>query len=208
MSEIIRSETNEQLLNTFNNTIAFIFDINDYTASICVCVKVFNILRYKINNIRSTLNELMLIITELRNVHEKDESRIYLRHWRKVIFLTNAILKSLSLSSFSKIIVNQETWTFSAMIRENNRFFHEKIIKNYISMIIERLVNAFDEFVNRIKRIDMTVFDINVYWNVTSNTFVASSNTFKSFILISDFAIFRSSEKFKINIRMRSQSVE
>ena len=30
-------------------------------------------------------------------------------------------------------------------------------------MIIERLVNAFDEFVNKIKRIDMTVFDINVY---------------------------------------------
>ena len=30
-------------------------------------------------------------------------------------------------------------------------------------MIIERLVNAFDEFVKRIKRIDITVFDINVY---------------------------------------------
>ena len=30
-------------------------------------------------------------------------------------------------------------------------------------MIIERLVNAFDEFVNKIKQIDMTVFDINVY---------------------------------------------
>ena len=30
-------------------------------------------------------------------------------------------------------------------------------------MIIERLVNAFDEFVKKIKRIDMTIFDINVY---------------------------------------------
>ena len=30
-------------------------------------------------------------------------------------------------------------------------------------MTIERLVNAFDEFVNKIKRIDMTAFDINVY---------------------------------------------
>ena len=94
------------------------------------------------------------------------------------------------------------------MIRENNKFFHEKIIKSYISMIIEKLVNAFDEFVKRIKQIDMTVFDINVYWNVTSNTSVASSNTFKSFMLISNFATFRSSEKFDVDTRMRSQSVE
>ena len=163
LSEIVRSETNERLLNAFNNAVAFIFDIDDYTASIYACVEVLNILRYKINNTQSTLDELMLIIAELRNVHERDENRICLKHWKKVIFLTNAILKSLSLLSFSKIIVNQKTWTFSAMIRENNRFFHEKIIKSYISMIIERLVNAFDEFVNKIKRIDMTVFDINVY---------------------------------------------
>ena len=80
LSEIIRSEANERLLNAFNNAVAFIFDIDDYTVSICVCVEVFNILRYKINNIRSTLNELMLIITELRNVYEKDEDRICLRH--------------------------------------------------------------------------------------------------------------------------------
>ena len=125
-----------------------------------------------------------------------------------MIFLTNAILKNLSLFSFSKIIVNQEIWTSSAMIRKNNRFFHEKIIKSYISMIIERLVNAFNEFVNRIKRIDMTVFDINVYWNVTSNTSVASSSTFKSFILISDFATFRSFKKLDVDTRMRSQSAE
>ena len=46
---------------------------------------------------------------------------------------------------------------------KNNRFFHKKIIKSYISMIIERLVNAFNEFVKKIKRIDITVFDINVY---------------------------------------------
>ena len=94
------------------------------------------------------------------------------------------------------------------MIRENNRFFHEKIIKSYISMIIERLVNAFDEFVKKIKQINMTIFDINVYWNVTSNTFVTSNSTFKSFILISGFATFRSFEEFDVNIRMRSQSVE
>ena len=75
-------------------------------------------------------------------------------------------------------------------------------------MIIERLVNAFDEFVKRIKRIDMTIFDINVYWNVTSNTSVASSSTFKLFMLISNFAAFRSSEKFKIDTRMRSQNAE
>ena len=163
LSEIIRSETNERFLNAFNDATAFIFDINNYIVSVCVCIEVLSILRYKVNNIRSTLNELMLIIIELRDVHKKDEERICLKHWRKMIFLTSAILKSLSLLSFSKIIVNQETWTFSAMIQENNRFFHRKIIKNYISMIIERLVNAFNEFVKRIKQIDMTVFDINVY---------------------------------------------
>ena len=75
-------------------------------------------------------------------------------------------------------------------------------------MIIERLINAFNEFVNKIKRIDMTVFDINVYWNVTSNTSVVLSNTFKSFMLTSDFTTFRSFEKFDVDIRMRSQNVE
>ena len=78
--EIVRSEMNERFLNVFNNAAAFIFDINDYTASICVCVEVLNILRYKINNIRPTLNELILIITELRDVYEKDEDRICLKH--------------------------------------------------------------------------------------------------------------------------------
>ena len=150
----------------------------------------------------------MLIITELRDVHERSEDRICLRHWRKMIFLTSAILRSLSLFSFSKIIVNQEAWTSSAMIQKNNKFFHEEIIKSYISMAIERLVNAFDEFVNRIKRIDMTIFDINVYWNVTSNTSVASSSTFKSFMLTSDFAAFRSSEELDVDTRMRSQNAE
>ena len=206
--KIVRFEANERFLNAFNNAVAFILDIDDYTVSICVCVEVLSILRYKINNIRSTLNELMLIIIELRDVHEEDENKICLKHWRKMIFLTSAVLRSLSLFSFNKIIVSQKIWTFFAMIWKNNRFFHKKIIKNYINMIIERLVNTFNEFVKRIKRIDMTVFDINVYWNVTPNTSVASSNTFKSFMLISGFAAFRSSEKFNVDTRMRSQNVE
>ena len=136
LSEIVRSETNERFLNTFNNAVAFILDINDYTVSICVCVEVLNILRYKINNIRSTLNELMLIITELRNVHERNENRVCLRYWKKMIFLISAILRSLLLLSFSKIIVNQETWTSSAMIQENNNFFmrkSSKIISTWLS---------------------------------------------------------------------------
>ena len=125
-----------------------------------------------------------------------------------MIFLTNAILRNLSLFSFNKIIVNQKIWTSSAMIQENNKFFHEKIIKSYINMIIEKLVNTFNEFVKKIKRIDITIFDINVYWNVTSNIPVASSSTFNSFMLISDFATFRSFEKLDVDTRMRSQSVE
>ena len=151
LSEIGRSEINEWFLNAFNNAIVFIFDIDDYTASIYICVEIFSILPYKVNNIRSTLNELLLIIIEPRNVHERNKSRICLKQWKKIIFLTSAILKSLSLFSFNKIIVNQEIWTSSTMIRENNKFFHEKIIKNYINMIIKKLVNAFDEFVKKIK---------------------------------------------------------
>ena len=122
--------------------------------------------------------------------------------------MTSPILKSLLLFSFNKIIMNQEIWTFFAMIRENNRFFYEKIIKNYINMIIEKLVNAFDKFVKKVKQTDMMIFDINIYWNVTSNTSVALNSTFKLFILISNFAIFRSFEKLDVDIRMRSQSVE
>ena len=78
--EIVRFKANERLLNAFNNAVTFILDIDDYTASICVCVEVLSILRYKINNTRSTLNELMLIITELRDVHEEDENRVCLEH--------------------------------------------------------------------------------------------------------------------------------
>ena len=80
LSEIVRFEANERLSNAFNNAVAFIFDIDDYIISICVCVEVFNILYYKVNNIRSTLNELMLIIIKLRNVYEEDENRICLKH--------------------------------------------------------------------------------------------------------------------------------
>ena len=78
--EIIRFKGNKQFLNAFNNAIAFILDIDNYTVSIYVCVEVLNILHYKINNIRSILNKLMLIITELRNVYEEDENRIYLKY--------------------------------------------------------------------------------------------------------------------------------
>ena len=127
---------------------------------------------------------------------------------KKSDFLTSAVLRNLSLLSFNKIIVNQKIWTSFTMIEKNNKFFHEKIIKNYISMIIERLVNAFNEFVKKIKRIDMTIFDIDVYWNVTLNTSVASSSTFKSFMLTSNFATFRLFEKFDVDIHMRSQRTE
>ena len=80
LSEIVRSETNERFLNVFNNAIAFILNIDDYTVSIYVCVEVFSILHYKINNLRPTLNKLILIITELKNVHEENEDRVCLKH--------------------------------------------------------------------------------------------------------------------------------
>ena len=69
-----------EFLKRFINAIVFIFNIDDYIVSICVCVEVFNILCYKINNTRPSLNELMLIIIELKNVHERDKNRICLKH--------------------------------------------------------------------------------------------------------------------------------
>ena len=58
------------------------------------------------------------------------------------------------------------------------------------------------------KQIDIIVFDIHIYWNVTSNTSIISSNTFKSFMIISDFSTFRSFKKLEVDIRMRLQSAE
>ena len=150
--QIVRSKIDEQFLNAFKNTIAFILNIKNYFVSICICIEIFSILRYKVNNIRSTLNELRLYITELKDAHERNENRICLKYWRKMIFLTSTVLESLLLLSCNKIIMNQEVWTFSAVIRKNNRFFHKKIIKNYISMIIERLVNAFNEFMKNLNK--------------------------------------------------------
>ena len=48
--EIVRFEVDKEFLNAFNNTTAFIFDINNYTVSIYICVEVLSILRYKVNN--------------------------------------------------------------------------------------------------------------------------------------------------------------
>ena len=149
--EIARSEVDERFLNTFNNAIAFILDINDYITSIYVCVEILNILRYKINNIQSILNKLMLFIIELKNVHKGEENKICLKYWKKMIFSTSAILRSLSLFSSNRIILNKETWTFSEMISKNNKFFYKKIIKSYIKMIIEKFVNVFKKFVKRNK---------------------------------------------------------
>ena len=125
--KIIRSEANERLLNAFNNATAFIFNTDNYIILIYVCVEILSILRYKINNIRPILNKLMLIITELRNVHKEDENRVCLKHWKKMIFLTSAVLRSLSLLSFNKIIVNQEIWTSSAIIKRITDSFMKKL---------------------------------------------------------------------------------
>ena len=75
-------------------------------------------------------------------------------------------------------------------------------------MIIKKFVNTFDKFVKKIKQIDITVFDINVYQNVTSNTFMILNSTFKSIMLILNFAVFRSFKKFKIDTSIQSQNAE
>ena len=154
-------------------------------------------------SIRSILNELMLIITELRKMHEREKNRTCLKHWKKMIFLTSTILKSLSLFFFSRIIVSQTTWDFSAIIQENNKLFHEKIIKNYINLIIKKFVNVFNEFVKRIKWINVKIFDINNYWNVMLIASIVSNSKYKLFILISNFFAFSSSEKLKVNIHSK-----
>ena len=52
---------------------------------------------------------------------------------------------------------------FAAMRRENNKFFKKKIIKNYINIITERLINVFDNFLKKLKQIDMHAFEIHEY---------------------------------------------
>ena len=77
--EVVRFKVDERLLNAFNNAVTFISNIDDYTVSICVCVEIFSILHYEINNTRSILNKLMLIINELRNVHKKKKNKVCLK---------------------------------------------------------------------------------------------------------------------------------
>ena len=52
---------------------------------------------------------------------------------------------------------------FAAMRRENNKFFKKKIIKNYIDIITERLINVFNDFLKKFKQIDMHVFEAHEY---------------------------------------------
>ena len=39
----------------------------------------------------------------------------------------------------------------------------KKIIKNYINMMIKKFINIFNEFVKQIKKINIKIFNINIY---------------------------------------------
>ena len=75
-----RLKTDVQLLRAFNAAAAFISDTENYPAATCACVKISSVLRYKINNTRLKMNKLMLMIAELKRLHEKIDNKIYLTH--------------------------------------------------------------------------------------------------------------------------------
>ena len=110
------------------------------------------------------MDELMMMIAELRRLHEeREDSTVCLAHWRKVIFLLSIILRSSSLPSLNNAIVGREAWISAAVKQENNKFFHEKTIRNYVGMITERLINIFDDFLKKIRQTDMNAFETNDY---------------------------------------------
>ena len=79
----IASELNvdEEILQTFNAIVNFVFNNKDYAVVICVCVKIKSVLQYKINNMHIRLNELITVIAKLKNLYkEKDNEIIYLIH--------------------------------------------------------------------------------------------------------------------------------
>ena len=78
--EKFRLKIDIQFLRVFNVAVAFIFDIENYFVAICACVEILNILRYKINNTRFKMNKLILMIIELKRLHEKINNTIYLIH--------------------------------------------------------------------------------------------------------------------------------
>ena len=78
--EKFRLKIDVQLLRAFNVVVAFIFNIKNYFAATCICVKTSNVLRYKINNTRFKINKVILMITKLKRLHEKINNKIYLTH--------------------------------------------------------------------------------------------------------------------------------
>ena len=74
------SNVDAQIPRAFNVTINFISENEIYETTICKCVKIKNMLRYKVNHIQLRLNELIIIIMKFKKIYEEEKSVVCLTH--------------------------------------------------------------------------------------------------------------------------------
>ena len=122
-----------------------------------------------------------------------------------MIFLLNLIFKILLLSSLSEAIVDRLRWNNSAIKQKNRKPLDQKIMKNYVDVVSEQLINTLVKFLKKLCQINMNIFEAHIYWNFSkvssSITFaILKSTALKSDALKSDFFDFRSLEKLRQNI--------
>ena len=177
------SNADAQIIRAFNAAVSFISENEIYKTTICKCVKVESMLRYKVDHIQSRLNELIIMIMKLKRIHEEEESVVCLIHWKKLMFLLNTVLKLLKLIALNDAIVDRNLWTSFAVQQKHKQLFHDETIKNYIGVINERMINVFVEFLKKIKQTNLNNFEINIYWNAA----LKSSTSSLSFVVFNSF---------------------
>ena len=69
-----------QILRVFNVAINFISENKVYEAAICKCMRIKNILRYKVDHTQSRLNELIIMIMKFKKIYKEKKNVVYLTH--------------------------------------------------------------------------------------------------------------------------------
>ena len=78
---VFKLNVDEEILQTFNAIVNFVFNKKDYAVAVCNCVKMKNVLQYKISNTQFKSNELMTIMTKFKRIHKgKNNEIVYLTH--------------------------------------------------------------------------------------------------------------------------------
>ena len=74
------SSVNVQILRAFNAAINFISENKIYETTICKCVKIKNMLRYKVDHIQLKLNELIIMIIKFKRIYKKEKNVVCLTY--------------------------------------------------------------------------------------------------------------------------------